>query len=446
MKFLLCLVAALSALACQNTANTVAAPETAATALVFEHANVIPMDQERVLEDQTVLVRDGRIVEVGSGIEAPADAQRIDARGKYLMPGMAEMHGHIPPPTAPSGQVNAVLFLYVANGVTTVRGMLGYPNQLELRAKANAGEIVAPTLYLAGPSLGGQAVKTAEEAASKVREQHAEGWDLLKIFPGLSRDNYDVIVRTAREVGIPFAGHVPSEVGLLHALEMRQLTIDHLDGYIEYLNGATRAVPDEELRKVAQLTREAGTMVVPTMALWEVLRGFPEIEALKALPELQYMPRDQVEQWTEGYSKRRADPKFDFASVKWIVENRMRLLKIMHEEGVGILFGTDAPQQFSVPGFSIHHEVKRMADAGMRPYEILRSGTASVGAYFQDKDKFGMVVPGHRADLLLLEANPLDDAANIARRAGVMVRGRWIPEAEIQKKLAAIAGAGGSAN
>jgi imidazolonepropionase-like amidohydrolase len=446
MKFVLCLVAALSALACQNTADTAPAPETVAAALVFEHANVIPMDQERVLEDQTVLIRDGRIEEVGPAIEAPSDAQRIDARGKYLMPGMAEMHGHIPPPTAPSAQVDAVLFLYVANGVTTVRGMLGYPNQLELRAKANAGEIVAPTLYLAGPSLGGQAVKTAEEAESKVREQHAEGWDLLKIFPGLSRDNYDVIVRTAREVGIPFAGHVPSDVGLLHALEMRQLTIDHLDGYIEYLDGASRAVPDEELRKVARQTREAGTMVVPTMALWEVLRGFPELETLKAFPELQYMPRDQVEQWTNGYIKRRANPEFNFVSAKWTVENRMRLLRIVHEEGVGILFGTDAPQQFSVPGFSIHHEVKRMADAGMSPYEILRSGTASVGAYFQDKDKFGLVAPGHRADLLLLEANPLDDAANIARRAGVMVRGRWIPESEIQAKLAEIAAANGGAD
>jgi len=446
MKFVLCLVAALSALACQNTADTAAAPEAVTAALVFEHANVIPMDEERVLEDQTVLIRDGRIMEVGSAIEAPSDAQRIDARGKYLMPGMAEMHGHIPPPTAPSAQVDAVLFLYVANGVTTVRGMLGYPNQLELRAKANAGEIVAPTLYLAGPSLGGQAVKTAEEAESKVREQHAEGWDLLKIFPGLSRDNYDVIVRTAREVGIPFAGHVPSDVGLLHALEMRQLTIDHLDGYIEYLDGASRAVPDEELRKVARQTREAGTMVVPTMALWEVLRGFPELETLKAFPELQYMPRDQVEQWTNGYIKRRANPEFNFASAKWTVENRMRLLRIMHEEGVGILFGTDAPQQFSVPGFSIHHEVKRMADAGMSPYEILRSGTASVGGYFQDKDKFGLVAPGHRADLLLLEGNPLDDAANIARRAGVMVRGRWIPESEIQGKLAEIAAANGGAD
>ena len=192
-----------------------------------------------MLENQTVIVRDGRIAEIGSAgkIKVPDGATRIDGAGKYLMPGLAEMHGHIPPPDAPKAYTEAVLYLYAANGITTVRGMLGAPNQLELRDKANRGEIVSPTLYLAGPSFNGNSVNSPEQAVSMVRRQKQEGWDLLKVHPGITRDEYDAMAKTAKEVGIRFAGHVPAEVGLIHALEKGQETIDHVDGYIEYLNG-----------------------------------------------------------------------------------------------------------------------------------------------------------------------------------------------------------------
>ncbi|MGH9937262.1 MAG: amidohydrolase family protein, partial [Blastocatellia bacterium] len=163
---------------------------TKAPSVAFVNVNVVPMDRERVIERQTVIVRDGRIAEIGPAnkIKVPDGATRIDGTGKYLMPGLAEMHGHIPPPQAPKEYTEAVLFLYVANGVTTVRGMLGAPNQLELRDKANRGEIVSPTLYLAGPSFNGNSVNSPEQAVSMVRQQKQEGWDLLKVHPGLTRD------------------------------------------------------------------------------------------------------------------------------------------------------------------------------------------------------------------------------------------------------------------
>jgi len=198
--------------------------------IVIEHANVIPMTRETVLKDYSVRVKDGRFVEVGPSnkFKIPAHATRIDAKGKYLAPGFGEMHGHIPPPSTQPGFIEDVLFLYAANGVTTSRGMLGHPGQLEYREKAKRNEIVSPTLYLAGPSFSGATVKSVQQAIDRVKQQKAEGWDLLKIHPGLTMDQYDAMAKTAREVGISFSGHVPADVGILHALEQKQETVDHL--------------------------------------------------------------------------------------------------------------------------------------------------------------------------------------------------------------------------
>lgn len=416
-----------------------AASDTAVT--VFTDVTVIPMDRERTLTGQTVVVRGDRIVEVGpsASVRAPAGARVVDGRGKFLAPGLAEMHGHVPPPNAPPAFTEDVLFLYVANGITTVRGMLGAPGQLELRERANRGEIIAPTLYLAGPSFNGQSVTTPEQAERMVREQHAAGWNLLKVHPGVPRAAYDAMARTAREVGIRFGGHVPQDVGLVHAIEMGQETFDHVDGYIEHLNGQFGPVDSAALADIVRRTREAGAWVVPTMALWEVLLGTLPLEELQAYPELRYMPPQQVAQWTNIYRQRISSPQYNRATAERIVENRMRILRALHEGGVGILMGTDAPQQFSVPGFSLHREFERMAAAGMSPYDILASGTTNVGRYFANEDRFGTIAPGQRADLLLLDANPLEDSANLARIAGVMVRGRWLPRTEIDAGLERIA-------
>jgi imidazolonepropionase-like amidohydrolase len=443
MKFTTCLlsffVMAIASLALAQSGNEPSAAKAAVTA--FVNVNVIPMDRERVIENQTVIVRDGRIAEIGPAnkIKAPDGAMRIDGAGKYLMPGLAEMHGHIPPPSAPKAYTEAVLFLYVANGITTVRGMLGAPNQLELRDRANRGEIVSPTLYLAGPSFNGNSVNSPEQAVSMVRQQKQEGWDLLKVHPGLTRDEYDAMAKTAKEVGIRFAGHIPADVGIVHALEMGQETIDHVDGYIEYLNGDAGPVDEAKLADVVRRTKAAGAWIVPTMALWETLIGYTDLNTLTAMPELKYAPPQQVEQWKTAARNRVNQPNFDRRKAELVATNRMRILKALHEGGARILLGTDAPQQFSVPGFSIHRETALMVKCGFTPYQIIHSGTKNVGDYFKGKDNFGTIEVGKRADLILVEGNPLKDVANIAKRAGVMTRGRWLPESEIRKRLDAIA-------
>jgi len=408
--------------------------------VAFTNVAVVPMDSNRVLENQTVIVTKDRITSVGpaSAAKVPAGATTVDGTGKFLMPGLAEMHGHVPQPKESSQFLEDVLFLYVAAGVTTVRGMQGAPGQLEVRDRVHRGELVGPTLYLAGPGFsggGGNAVKSVEDATARVRQQKKEGWDLLKILPGLSREVYDAIAKTAKEVDIPFAGHVPDAVGVPHALEMRQATIDHLDGYAEHLNGQTTRVDDKGIQDLVARTKAAGTYMVPTLVVWETLRGPVTLESRQAMPGLQYLPRDYVANWTKAVENRLKSPKYDPEHARIYIDNRMRIMTALYKGGVGILLGSDAPQQFNVPGFSIYPEMKRMGDAGMTTYDVLRSGTSSVGQYYKQKDAFGTIAAGQRADLILVDANPLQDVANAEKRSGVMVRGRWLPQADIQARL-----------
>ncbi|HEX7091001.1 MAG TPA: amidohydrolase family protein [Longimicrobiales bacterium] len=426
--------------------------------VAFVGANVVPMDRERVIENQTVIVRDGRIAEVGPAgqVRVPAGALRIEAAGKYLLPGLAEMHGHIPGGRAPREYIDDVLFLFVANGVTTVRGMQGHPRQLGLRDSVMQGLTLGPTLVLASPALSGQSVRTVEDARRLVREYHRAGYDLLKVHEGLSPEIYDAIAETARELGIPFGGHVSDLVGLHAALAAGQVTIDHLDNYIlaaERDDSPLRdAMPQERARQLpfhldeakipelAAATRRAGAWVVPTMPLWEVLQGASEpAEALLQRPELKYVPPQPVQRWADAV--RRIQERTDRDAARAHIAFRKRMLKALADAGVGILLGSDAPQIFNVPGFSIHREMRAMVEAGLTPYQVLESGTRNVALYLGTPDEFGTVAPGRRADLILLEANPLEDVGNVARRAGVMVRGRWLPESEIQARLARIAAA-----
>lgn len=411
----------------------------------FVDVTVIPMDTERALPGHTVLVRGDRIVAVGpsASVAVPAGARRIDGRGKYLTPGLAEMHGHVPQPGAPAQYTEDVLFLYVANGITTVRGMLGAEGQLDLRRRIARGELTGPTLYLAGPSFNGNSVSSPEGAVEMVRAQKAAGWDLLKVHPGLTRAEYDAMARTAAEEGIRFGGHVPVEVGLMHALTMGQETFDHVDGYVEFVGGVEGSIDPAKLDSAVMMTREAGAWVVPTMALWEVLFTTLDLDSLRAFPELRYTPPQQVTSWVNAYNQRRGSPQFDMMTSQRVIDARQQVLAALHRGGAGILMGTDAPQQFSVPGFSLHREFPRMRAAGMTPFDILATGTRNVGAYFQRNDAFGTVAVGRRADLLLLDADPLADEANLQRIAGVMARGRWLPREEIQARLQAIAARNG---
>jgi len=407
--------------------------------VAFVDVNVIPMNRDGVLDRQTVIVRGNRIAEIGPAaqVRVPSVAVTVDGRGKYLMPGFAEMHGHFPNPNAGPELTETVFFLYVANGVTTVRGMQGNVAHLELKARIARGELLGPRLWVPGPALGGNAAPTPEAGRRLVEEQQAAGFDHLKIQEGLARETYDTIVATAKRLGIRFAGHVPDAVGVYHVLESGQASIDHLDNYVETVGGPDSA-DDRRIAQVVAATCAAHAWTIPTLALWETFLGTEDSAALAARPELRYVPQAWRANWAQQLSqmRRNAQP----AEKRLItLALRRRILKALQTAGCPIAFGTDSPQLYSVPGFSIHREMRSMTAAGLTPQQILSEGTRQVARYFGAEQEFGSVAAGQRADLLLLTGNPLSDLANVARRAGVMVNGRWLPETEIQARLERIA-------
>jgi len=426
----------------------------------FVDVAVLPMDRDGVLHGQTVVVTDGVITAMGpsSRVRVPDGATRIEGAGRFLMPGLAEMHAHVPPQASPPQDVlDDILFLYIANGVTTIRGMLGQGYQIDLARRLEQNEILGPSFYVGAPSINGTSAPDPATAERMVRAHKAAGYDLQKIHPGVSRETWDRMVAVAKEVGLTFGGHVPEDVGLVHALETGMSTVDHLDGYVEAvasgdvmakvamgedirLEDLVRGVDEAKLREVVQRTRNADAYVVPTMYLWENLFGADDAERLLSLPEMKYVSVQQREAWRRQAAP---GPRAEQGVLDEFFALRKRILKELSDAGVGLLMGTDSPQMFNVPGFALHRELTVMAEAGLSNQAILESGTATVARYVRDHlqrdGNFGTVSVGNRADLVLLGSNPLDDLQNLTDRVGVMVRGRWVSRAEIDEGLRRLA-------
>jgi imidazolonepropionase-like amidohydrolase len=424
----------------------------------FVDVSVVPMDRERVVRNQTVIVRDGGIAHMGPSatVRVPTGATTIDGSGRYLMPGLTEMHAHIPSPQQGEDTIERTLFLYLAGGVTTIRGMLGHPRHLELRAAAERHEILSPRIYTSGPSFNGNSAPTPEVAGRMVEEQHAAGYDLVKLHPGLSRDVFDAIVETADRVGIPFAGHVSADVGLHHALASGYHSIDHLDGYMEALAGHAGGwnaqesgwfglayvdqVDPDRIRELAAITRGAGVWNVPTQSLMEHLLGPDSPEAMARWPEMRYMPEATVRQWTERTRAMRGNPDATRARLDRYIEVRRQIIRALHEAGAGLALGSDAPQMWNVPGFAIHRELRMLVESGLSPFDALATGNRDAARMLGAGD-WGTIAVGQAADLVLLDANPLEDMGNAGRIAGVMTRGWWLPRNELDRRLEAVAAA-----
>jgi len=448
-------------------AHTLVAATAAAQTTAFTDVTVVPLDRERVVAGQNVIVRDGRIVAMGpaASTPAPAGATRIDGRGKFLMPGLAEMHAHVIGGQNPNHEAlnRDILFLYIANGVTSIRAMLGQPNQLPLREQLRRNEILGPTMYVSAPSLNGTSAPNPDSGAALVRAHKAAGYDFLKIHPGLSRPTYDAIARAATEVGLTWAGHVPADVGLRHAMQMKQSGVDHLDGMLEAtlpdaLFERSRAgqvqlpelvanVDASKFPAIAAEMRAAGVWNVPTMLVWENLYSHAETpEQMAAREEMKYVSRQQLAAYVNNkrtsMNNQRNGGFTAEVSARYVALRR-QALKAVADAGTPLLMGTDSPQLFMVPGFAMHREIGIVAASGVSPFKIYESGSKNVARYVAEVLKqdgaFGTVAVGNRADLVLLDANPLESTANLAKRAGVMVRGRWVSASEINAGLAALA-------
>ena len=458
----LLLVAVISIFSCAvcSAANRTNSADSTSSSIpiAFVDINLVSMNREEVVEHQTVLVERDRIIAIGptAAVRVPPGARRIAGVGRYLMPGLIDMHVHFRRKPTDGDTAYSRMpdyrernddagVLLVANGITSVRVMHGHPLGDELTARSR-GDWLGPTIYSTGPITDGsppvhpfnRVLTRPADAAKLVAEDKAKGYIGIKVYENLSLPVYDAIVDAAATAQLDVVGHVPNEVGLAHVIAAHQATIEHADSFLYSLqrdnpspaafadttwHDAFQRVDLERLTTFADEIRRAGIWTCPT-----IITGQFDAPDYERSPEMQYVPaafRAALhEHWTpEPFEEQRA-----FA---------LAVVRRLHERGAGLLLGTDT--YLTVPGFSALQELGLFVRAGLTPYEALQTGTINAARALHEQDMLGTVDVGKRADLLLLQGNPLADVANVRKLVGVTLRGRWLPQSELQTRLAAVA-------
>jgi imidazolonepropionase-like amidohydrolase len=385
---------------------------------LIRDVSVIPMDRDTVLAHRFVLVENGRITQVaGAADRLPTEGKPvvIDGAGKYLVPGLADLHVHL--------NDDNNLLLLVANGVTTVRDMFGHPFHLELRQKIARGQLLGPTLFAASPVLEGPRqswphsvrVNTAAEARDAVVRYGRQGYDFIKIYHTLPPELYAQVLRTGDSLGIRAVGHAPLAVGLEAMLAMNQYSIEHID-----LGQLRQISPGIPLERKAALIGASGKWICPTLTVHQRMHKGPGD-----------LPR-HYEQYVDGQTRRFWQDRLRDGAGEY--ELQKKLAGILFRSGGKLLAGTDCLNAYVPAGFSLHDELQELVSAGLPPFEALKTSTVHAAAFLGKPDA-GTVAAGKRADLLLLDGNPLEDIRHTRRISGVMVRGKWFPAGELDAML-----------
>jgi Amidohydrolase family len=443
----------------------------------FQNVNLIPMTDDKIVKNQTVLVKGKRIIEIGlsNEITIPENSKLINGSGSYLMPGLADMHMHTRDdwlsPTWPVSPFN----LYLANGVTTIRcfGPIGKsPNYILIwRDAINKGKLSGPTVITCGPIIYGP----VKEPQRTVRDQKAQGFDFVKLYSFVSKDEFHEAMTTAKKLDIYTAGHIPFSVGLDGVLSEGMDEIAHIEeldfeffdfdrtrklGRTEWLRyilhtadqhhktliGLDIGDLEERYGKIISTTvdklRTANVPVCTTLVVGEgITKKLHETDAFLARPENRYLPHWYIDIFRKGKEKHQLIFKGyeDFVSFKYNLE-KLLLIKLK-QAGIPLLLSTDAGTggMGIVPGFSIHDELQILIKNGFTPYEAIAAGTVNASKVIQamtGEDDFGTIEVGKRADLLLVEENPLDNVARIKNLRGVMAAGHWYSKAKLLEMIA----------
>jgi imidazolonepropionase-like amidohydrolase len=441
-------------------------------AVVFKHVTVIDLTGGSARPDSVVVIAGDRIAEVGKTgqVAIPADAPVVDGTGKFLIPGLWDMHVHI------AGQ--SYLPLFLANGVTGVRDMHSfYPEAtLQLRKDVRDGKLLGPRIVAAGALIDGEkpfwpgslTATNAEEGRQAVQSLKKRGADFIKVYTKLPRAAYLAIADEAKKVGLPFAGHVPEAVSAAEASDAGQKSFEHLYGIFLACSTDEENLRKEEVDAMAKLDNTAirplmgriqikaldtyseekakalfarlvknGTWQDPTLT---VLRAFASMddEQFTKDPRVKYMPAYIRSGWKPFL------PPGAIPSVKRIYRQTTTTATAMHRAGVPFLAGTDVTNPYCFPGFSLHDELALLVDeCKFTPLEALACATCNPAKFLGMEKDLGTVEKGKLADLVLLDANPLDDIKNTQKIAAVVAAGKLIRKAELQKMLDDVEAAAG---
>jgi len=436
--------------------------------VVLTHVNVIDATGSPVQPDMTIVIKDNRIIDLNKSriIKMPHGAEVLDETGKYLIPGLWDMHVHIfnngddPSNRKPPNQYRFPLF--IANGVTGVRLMwvkLDEMPQVELWRKQFAERPgTVPRIGAAGALIDGPTsmwkyadiVSTADEARQMVDKYKAGGVDFVKVYWELSPETYFAIVDECRKQHIPFAGHVPNAVSALDASDAGQKSIEHFTGIFEYCTSQ-----EQELRKVqskdwgptyvkrmldtydktkaARLFshfKENGTWLCPTL----LQPSIPE-DSIEKNERLKYIPKEETTRWQQSTSQRNSS-ELQKANQEKRRELMVEVIGEMHRTGVRFLAGTDiGSYSFTVAGFSLLDQLVRFVAAGFTPMEALQTATINPAKFLGTSDSLGTVEKGKIADMVLLEANPLENIENVRLINAVFVNGKYLSKQTLQNML-----------
>ena len=401
----------------------------------FVHTNVIPMNEERLLSDQTVVVENGVITQIGPSKTAviPRGACRIDAKGKFLIPGLADAHVHLLSPTE--------LPLYLANGVTTVFNLDGHPAHLLWRKEIARGEMVGPTIFTTGPTF--ERARTAEEDVRLVDQQADAGYDAVKIYNPVSKAEYPALIAEAKKRNLLLMGHVARGPEFEMTVQSGQ-SIAHLEEFTytffnpQHDDHNAHIVYDESrIPEAVKLTKDAGIYVTATLSTYAtIVQQATDLDAFLKTRELRYLPPWTQAQYQPAANRYKNGFSPDaYPQIRTSLAFQRKLLKALFDAGVPLMCGTDAPEVGPLPGFGIHDELQEFVNDGLTPYEALRTATVNVARYLRHDGEFGTVETGKHADLVLLEGNPLVAIASTRRVTGVMVRGEWLPKAQLARMV-----------
>ncbi len=447
--------------------------------LAIAHVTVIDMTGAPPAPDQTVLIDKEKIIALGpaNSVSIPDGARTLDARDKFLIPGLSDMHLHLTGAGEPSGSRNFFLPLLIANGITSVRDMGGYLDYLiPLREEIDEGKRVGPRIVFAGPYLDGNppsfqpslVVSNRKQVADNVHALVKKGVDFIKVQSMLSREAYFAIAQTCRAEHVTFSGHVPDRVTAFEAADAGQRSIEHLTCELRACSAneadlmrkqfhvlAKKATPAQSKARQLAWQREvldtfsgqkAADLIAKFKAqqVWQaptliLLRNdaFPSPDFhLPDDPRAKYVPAKFVASWRRGYDQQIKNISGDEFSLRAaMLEKSLAFVGEMQKGGVKILAGTDSAAPYVVPGFSLHEELALLVKAGLTPMEALQAATRNAAEFLGHLDSQGIVATGKNADLVLLDFDPLKDIHNTQKIRAVFVRGKLLDRAALDQLL-----------